>query len=117
MHLPHKILLFVCLCRSREQKRHLLYNNIIFITDSPLNNLHLGNRVLSLLERCQASVGAACHSHAGSKPSPVLMACGIPEDIAINAMRLSVGRETTKEDIDVFIDDLSKAVGKLLQEQ
>ena len=45
------------------------------------------------------------------------MACGIPKDIAINAMRLSVGRETTKEDIDVFIDDLSKAVGKLLQEQ
>ena len=69
--------------------------------------------MLSQLERCQASVGAACHSHAGSKPSPVLTACGVADEVAINAMRLSVGRETTKEDIDTFIDDLSKAVVKL----
>ena len=75
--------------------------------------LLLGNRVLSELERCQASVGAACHSHDGSKPSPVLIACGIPEEVAINAMRLSVGRDTTKEDIDIFIADLSSAVDKL----
>ena len=74
---------------------------------------HAGNRVLSELERCQASVGAACHSHAGSKPSPILIACGVPEDIAINAMRLSVGRDTTKEDIDTFIGDLANAVKKL----
>lgn len=75
-----------------------------------------GNRVLSELERCQASVGAACHSHTGSKPSPILIACGVPEDIAINAMRLSVGRETTKEHIDTFIGDLTNAVKKLQQQ-
>ena len=69
--------------------------------------------MLSLLEKCQASVGAACHTHAGSKPSPILLACGISEDVAVNAMRLSVGRETTKEDIDTFIDDVSKAISKL----
>ena len=74
---------------------------------------HAGNHVLSQLKRCQASVGAACHSHAGSKPSPILIACGVPEEIAINAMRLSVGRDTTKEDIDTFIGDLTEAVNKL----
>ena len=77
--------------------------------------LHSGNRVLSELERCQASVGAACHSHDGSKPSPILIACGVPEEIAINAMRLSVGRDTTKENIDTFIGDLTNAVKKLHQ--
>lgn len=74
-----------------------------------------GNRVLSELERCQASVGAACHSHAGSKPSPILIACGVPQEIAINATRLSVGRDTTKEDINTFIGDLTNAVKRLQQ--
>lgn len=80
--------------------------------DNPCTT-HAGIRVLSELERCQASVGAACHSHAGSKPSPILIACGVPEDIAINAMRLSIGRDTTKKDIDTFIGDLANAVKKL----
>ena len=69
--------------------------------------------MLSELKRCQASVGAACHSQTVSKPSSILLACGVPEDIAINALRLSVGRETTKMDIDMFVDDLKKAVSKL----
>ena len=77
---------------------------------------HAGNRILSELERCQASVGAACHSHTGSKPSPILIACGVPEEIAINAMRLSVGRDTTKQDIDTFIGDLTNAINKLQQQ-
>jgi selenocysteine lyase len=76
---------------------------------------HAGHRVLLELERCQASVGAACHSHAGSKPSPILIACGVPEEIAINAMRLSVGRDTTKEDIITFVSDLTNAVKRLQQ--
>ena len=70
----------------------------------------LGNHVLALLRRSQASVGAACHSHNTSRPSPVLVACGVAEEIAVNALRLSVGRETTKADIDVFVQDLKQAI-------
>ena len=66
----------------------------------------LGNHVLRCLEHCQASVGAACHSHNSSRASPVLVACGVPDDVAINALRLSIGRETTETDIDVFVQDL-----------
>jgi len=37
----------------------------------------------------------------------------VPEDIARNAMRLSLGRNTTKEDIDIFIADLRETVKEL----
>ena len=44
------------------------------------------------------------------RPSPILLAIGIPESIARNALRLSVGRETTQQDIDYVIQDLLQAV-------
>lgn len=69
--------------------------------------------MLAELKKCEASVGAACHSQTVSKPSSILLACDIPEHIAINALRLSVGRETTKMDIDIFLDDLKNAVSNL----
>ena len=47
------------------------------------------------------------------RPSPILLAVGIPEAIAVNALRISVGRETTRENIDVFTKDLKNAVSKL----
>eukprot|EP00731_Ephydatia_muelleri_P010284 Em0005g870a len=72
-----------------------------------------GNRILSTLERTLASVGAACHSHTEARPSPVLLAIGVPPHVALNALRVSVGRETSIEDIDVFIKDLTNAVQKL----
>ena len=48
-----------------------------------------------------------------SRPSPVLLAIGVPPHVALNALRVSVGRETSIEDIDVFIKDLTNAVQKL----
>ncbi len=71
-----------------------------------------GHPVLSRLKHCHASVGPACHSHL-VKASPVLLACGVPEDVALNALRVSVGRETTVQDIDVFIKDLKAAIKEL----
>ena len=69
-----------------------------------------GRRVLGAVNRLQASVGAACHTEVTSSPSPILTALGIPEEIAVNAIRLSVGRETTLQDVDVVISDLKQAV-------
>ncbi len=58
-------------------------------------------------------MGAACHSHHSSRASPVLVACGVPEDIALNALRISIGRETTHTDIDVFVRDIKNAINTL----
>ena len=43
----------------------------------------------------------------------MLVACGVPEEIALNALRISVGRDTSKKDIDIFIQDLKEAVDTL----
>lgn len=48
-----------------------------------------------------------------SSPSPILLNCGIPPSVAANALRLSVGRGTTKGDVDVVIEDLRAAVQQL----
>ncbi|XP_053317078.1 selenocysteine lyase [Spea bombifrons] len=70
----------------------------------------LGREWLSQCRYLLASVGAACHSDRGDSPSPVLLSCGIPHEVARGAVRLSVGRETSKEDVDLIIKDLQKAV-------
>lgn len=60
--------------------------------------------LLQRLERLgfAASSGAACSS-SGSAPSHVLTAMGVPEDEALGAVRLSLGRATTDADIDALI--------------
>ncbi|XP_052493057.1 selenocysteine lyase isoform X1 [Budorcas taxicolor] len=70
----------------------------------------------ALLAQCQtllASVGAACHSDLGDRPSPVLLSCGIPVDVARNAIRLSVGRSSTRAEVDLVVQDLKQAVARL----
>ncbi|XP_029988090.1 selenocysteine lyase [Sphaeramia orbicularis] len=74
-----------------------------------------GWRVLSNCKRLLASVGAACHSDSGNRPSHILLNCGVPSEVAANALRLSVGRGTTKADVDAVVVDLRDTV-KLLEE-
>jgi cysteine desulfurase len=50
------------------------------------------------------SMGSACSSK--KKTRPVLEAMNIPGDKQQNAFRLSIGRTTTKADIDIFISEL-----------
>jgi len=45
-----------------------------------------------------ASAGAACAS-GGVEPSPVLKAMGVPRELAICAIRFSLGRTTTEDDV------------------
>ena len=47
------------------------------------------------------------------RPSPILLALDIEETVARRAIRLSVGRETTQEDIDKAVNDLKQAVEKI----
>lgn len=48
-----------------------------------------------------------------SRPSPVLLSCGIPLEVARNALRLSVGRGTARADVDRAVQDLVQAVEQL----
>jgi len=62
----------------------------------------IGGNILSTLSEICASTGSACHS--GSKTiSPVMAAMGVDEETALGAIRFSVGRYTTKEEIDKAI--------------
>ncbi|NXK44554.1 SCLY lyase, partial [Chauna torquata] len=76
-----------------------------------------GRRVLSHCKTLLASVGAACHSEKGDRPSSILLSCGIPCDVAQNALRLSVGRDTTRADVDLVVQDLMQAVAQLDKHQ
>lgn len=69
---------------------------------------HVGGNVLAKLDNVCASTGAACHS-GDAKPSRVLTAMGIDRERAIGAIRFSVGRPTTREEIDTVVDLLKRA--------
>ncbi|WP_461810717.1 cysteine desulfurase NifS [Faecalimonas sp.] len=59
-----------------------------------------------------ASSGSACTS--GSlDPSHVLLAIGLPHEIAHGSVRMTLGEETTKDDIDYVVDNLKEIVNKL----
>ena len=59
-----------------------------------------------------ASSGSACTS--GSlDPSHVLLAIGLPHEIAHGSLRLTLGEETTREDIDNVVDALKEIVARL----
>src|SRR5574341_93015 len=60
------------------------------------------------------SAGSACTS-GNVEPSHVLVAMGVPLDWAMGAVRCSLGRSTTAEDIDYVIDCVETVVGKLRQ--
>ena len=73
-----------------------------------------GEYLLILLDQkgiC-ASSGSACTS--GSlDPSHVLLAIGLPHEIAHGSLRLTLSEDTTKEDIDFTVDELKKIVERL----
>lgn len=73
-----------------------------------------GESLLILLDQkgiC-ASSGSACTS--GSlDPSHVLLAIGLPHEIAHGSLRLTLSEDTTKEEIDFTVDELKKIVSRL----
>lgn len=84
------------------------------------NNLNVsfefieGEGLLLLLDLAGicASTGSACSS--GSlDPSHVLLAIGLPHEIAHGSLRLSLGEATTDEEIDYVLEELPKIVQRL----
>lgn len=59
-----------------------------------------------------ASAGSACSS-GSSMPSHVLTAIGLCEEMAEGAIRVTFGRENTKEDVEFLVECLDKCVREL----
>ena len=84
------------------------------------NNINLsfrfveGESLLIMLDMkgIAASSGSACTS--GSlDPSHVLLAIGLPHEIAHGSLRLTLGEDTTKEDLDYTLEQLKEIIGEL----
>lgn len=95
--------------RLNGSKTHRLPNNVNFSI-----RFIEGESLLIMLDSkgiC-ASSGSACTS--GSlDPSHVLLAIGLPHEIAHGSLRLTLSEETTKEELDYVIESLQEIVKKL----
>ncbi|MBQ6811779.1 MAG: aminotransferase class V-fold PLP-dependent enzyme, partial [Agathobacter sp.] len=73
-----------------------------------------GEGMLILLDQAGicGSSGSACTS--GSlDPSHVLLAIGLPHEIAHGSLRLTLSEDTTKEEIDYTVDKLAEIIARL----
>lgn len=73
--------------------------------------------LLVLLEEEEicASAGSACNT-GQTRISHVIEAIRVPEDYAAGSVRFTMGRETTKRDVDACVDALKRSVTILRQE-
>ena len=72
---------------------------------------HVGAEILSSLTGVAASTGSACH--AGMvELSPVLKAMGIDPEVGMGAIRFSLGRDTSEDEIDYVTSLLRKRLGQ-----
>lgn len=108
-HLIDRVLAEVPYTRLNGHRTNRLPNNANFSFQ-----FVEGESLLILLDNngiC-ASSGSACTS--GSlDPSHVLLAIGLPHEIAHGSLRLTLSEETTKEDLDFTVDKLKEIVQNL----
>jgi cysteine desulfurase len=67
-----------------------------------------GRKILEKCRHVMASTGSACHADS-EEPSAILTALGIARDSALGAVRLSLGRGTTKENVADAATELAAA--------
>ncbi len=80
-------------------RRERLPNNVSFC----LPGVDAHQLVIALdAEGFSVSSGSACHA-GSSKPSHVLEALGLPTEVALGALRVSLGRSNTREQVDRFL--------------
>ncbi|MFI5174450.1 MAG: cysteine desulfurase family protein [Terriglobia bacterium] len=69
----------------------------------------IGSTILNRMNGVAASTGSACHS--GSvELSPVLKAMGIPPEVGMGAIRFSLGRTTTQDEIEHVVSLLVESL-------
>jgi cysteine desulfurase len=96
------------------QKR---FGNSIVLNGHPMHRLPntlnvsfvggIGAEILARLKGVAASTGSACHS-GRIELSPVLEAMGVAPEIGLGAIRFSLGRTTTRDEIDLVVERLTE---------
>ena len=73
-----------------------------------------GESLLLMLDRMGicASTGSACSSKS-LEPSHVLLAMGLPHEIAHGSLRLTLSHETTQADVDYIVESVKKVIERL----
>lgn len=113
------------ICSMRDRFWKLLQDNFgkaVVLNGHPLNRLpntlnvsfvgKAGGEILSRLDGVAASTGAACHS--GSvELSPVLKAMGISPEVGMGALRFSLGRTTTVQELERVVYLLGNSIHSL----
>ena len=96
-------------CRLNGDRVKRLHNNINF----SFRFIEGESMLIKLdLKGICASSGSACTS--GSlDPSHVLLAIGLPHEIAHGSLRMTLGADTTKEDLDYTVDCLKQIVEEI----
>ena len=67
---------------------------------------------LAGLQHVAVSTGSACDSES-VKASHVLVAMGVPNELALTAVRFGLGRDNTAEEVDIVADEVVKVVNRL----
>ncbi len=72
----------------------------------------IGEEVLAALPEIASSTGSACHE-GNTDPSPVLMAMGRQREAALGALRLTLGRWSTEEEVEQAARLLARSIDAL----
>ena len=108
-HLIERVLTEIPYSRLNGDRTNRLPNNTSFCF-----RFIEGESMLILLDQAGicGSSGSACTS--GSlDPSHVLLAIGLPHEIAHGSLRLTLSEQTTMEEIDYTVDELKKIIERL----
>ena len=71
----------------------------------------IGAEILTRLDTVAASTGSACHA-GRIELSPVLQAMGVAPEVGMGAIRFSLGRTTTRDEIDATVERLTEIFAK-----
>ena len=70
---------------------------------------HVGAEILAQMPDVAASTGSACHSGQITL-SPVLEAMGIAPEVGMGAIRFSLGRSTTQDEVEEVVVQLRRVL-------
>lgn len=77
-------------------------------------NIKADKLMKMISDKVACSVGSACHSEgAGARLSPVLAAMGVPLEFGLGTLRLSFGRHSTVEEIEMASEIIASTVKAL----
>lgn len=68
--------------------------------------------LVSRLEDVALSTGSTCHDQV-RRPSTVLTAMNIPAELAMGAVRFSLGRFNTEDEVNYVVDEIKRVVNEI----